>query len=344
MLNKKEPIRYLILLIIFLGTSLLFAQNDTIVLSNGDDIVGEIKSMEKNVLILKTDYSDSDFKIEWDMVREIYSDRNFIFSFSYGMHLRGSIKSDPNNKKKVIINEKGIDIEANLIDIVYITAIEGNFLGSLKASIDLGYSYTKDNNHHQFSSRTNISYRTSVYRANVSYNAVRSKQDSVSDTKRTDATIGLRFFLKKDWFLTLSADFLQSDELKLKLRTTTKPGYGKYIIHNNRNYFNVSSGLAWNHEKYTEPEGEIRNSLEGFLSTEYELFEIKDFSLYTIFTWYLGITEWGRMRVDFNLDLKYDLPLDFYIKIGYTHNFDNMPVEGSSKNDNIVQTSFGWEF
>jgi len=50
------------------------------------------------------------------------------------------------------------------------------------------------------------------------------------------------------------------------------------------------------------------------------------------------------MRFDFKVDLKYDLPLDFYIKLGYTQNFDNRPVEGASQNDYVIQTSFGWEF
>jgi hypothetical protein len=231
------------------------------------------------------------------------------------MYVRGSIRPDPDHPEKVIINEDGRDINANIIDIVYIKAIEGNFIGSFEASIDLGYTYTKDKNNHQFNSRTSIAYGTHVFRANASYNAVRSVQDSVSNSKRTDATVGIRFYLKNDWFVVLSTDFLQSDELKLKLRTTTKPGYGKYLIHNNTHYLTMSSGLAWNHERYTEPANDMRNSLEGFIGTEYNLFELKDLSFFTSFIWYIGLTEWERFRFDFNADLKYDLPLDFYIKL-----------------------------
>ena len=42
-------------------------------------------------------------------------------------------------------------------------------------------------------------------------------------------------------------------------------------------------------------------------------------------------------------DLKYDLPLDFYIRLGYTLNYDNKPVEGATESDYVLQTSFGWE-
>ncbi len=36
--------------------------------TTGDRLVGEIKSVEKDVLTLETAYSDSDFKIEWEKV------------------------------------------------------------------------------------------------------------------------------------------------------------------------------------------------------------------------------------------------------------------------------------
>ena len=56
-----------------------------------------------------------------------------------------------------------------------------------------------------------------------------------------------------------------------------------------------------------------------------------------------SITEGGRTRADYKLDLKYDLPLDFYIGLGFTLNYDNQPVEGASESDYVFQTSFGWE-
>lgn len=31
-------------------------------------MTGEIKSMNKGVLVIETDYSDSDFKIEWEKI------------------------------------------------------------------------------------------------------------------------------------------------------------------------------------------------------------------------------------------------------------------------------------
>jgi len=84
--------------------------------------------------------------------------------------------------------------------------------------------------------------------------------------------------------------------------------------------------------------------MEFFAGPEYELYKIHDFRIFTSFTWYPSITENGRHRFDYKIDLKYDLPLDFYVKGSYTQNYDNRPVEGASTNDNILQISFGWDF
>jgi len=42
--------------------------------------------------------------------------------------------------------------------------------------------------------------------------------------------------------------------------------------------------------------------------------------------------------------MKYDLPLDLYIRLGYSLNFDNKPVEGTNNVDYVFTTGFGWEW
>src|SRR5262249_19136827 len=54
-----------------------YAAKDVVITSSGDKLVGEIKKVEKDVLTLSTDYSDSDFKIKWEKIASIESDRQF---------------------------------------------------------------------------------------------------------------------------------------------------------------------------------------------------------------------------------------------------------------------------
>jgi len=48
--------------------------------------------------------------------------------------------------------------------------------------------------------------------------------------------------------------------------------------------------------------------------------------------------------VDFSLDTKYDLPLDLYIKLGLTFNYDNQPAIAGNDFDYVLIFSIGWEF
>ena len=51
-----------------------------------------------------------------------------------------------------------------------------------------------------------------------------------------------------------------------------------------------------------------------------------------------SFTESGRLRTDFSLDVKYEMPFDddFYIKFGTTVNYDNQPIEGASTTNYVL--------
>jgi hypothetical protein len=136
---------------------------------------------------------------------------------------------------------------------------------------------------------------------------------------------------------------LQSDEQKLKLRSITKLGIGNYILRTNAVYLSASIGGAWNNENFTDAAEPSKNSSEGFAGIELNMYNIGDLSLLSNIIVYPSISERGRVRSDFKFDLKYDFPLDIYVKLGYTFNYDNKPVEGASETDYIFQTTVGWE-
>ena len=148
--------------------------------------------------------------------------------------------------------------------------------------------------------------------------------------------------IKKNWFFLASWSYLSNTEQQLDGRTTGKLGIGNYLLRNNHLYFNLNAGVAGTAENYaTETSG--RTSLEGFFGVDFNIFDLGDLSFSTVGTAYPSITQSGRFRFDLKADLKYDLPMDFYIKLGYSLNYDNQPAEGGTALDYIFQTNFGWE-
>ena len=102
-------------------------------------------------------------------------------------------------------------------------------------------------------------------------------------------------------------------------------------------------GINRNNEDYSDDTPE-NQSWEGYFGTELNLFDIGDLNLFTKIMAYPGITEKGRWRIDGNLNIKYDLPLDFYIKLGGSLNYDNRTPEDASELDYVIQARVGWEW
>lgn len=339
-MNQIKLITFVLIMIV---PTILWSQNDTIILKNKDKIVGEIKSMDRGVVTIETDYSDSDFTITWIDIVSIKSKQTYLMTLSNGTRINSSMYTKEGDSALVTLighNNETVKIE----DIVYINPVKQKFMSRIKASVSFGYNVTKSNNLSQLSINSNISYTAYKWRLHGSYNEVRSNQDSVEATSRVDASVGLKYFMRHDWFYSLSGDFLSNDEQKLELRSTIKSGLGKYIIHSNRMSFGGGFGLAFNNEKFNDINNTNRNSLEAYLGLALDVFDVKDFNLNTNVTFYPSLTEGGRYRADYNLNLKYDLPLDFFIKLGLTYNYDSKPVEGASVSDYVFQSTFGWEF
>lgn len=317
------------------------AQKDSLVLSNGNVIVGEIKSMDKGVLVIETDYSKSDFSIEWSGIREIYSSNRFLFTLMDGRRINGSVKS-AGAGKVVIESVEGEKIETTLSELVYLKGLDSKFWSRVHASIDLGFSFTRANHLNQYSMRSTVGYLADKWAMDMYYNDIRSRQDSIADTKRTEGGISYKYFLQRDWFLMSALNFLSNTEQALELRTTAKLGAGKYMVHTNKSYWALGAGLSYNHESFSNETPE-RNSAEAFFGTELNLFDTGDLDLLS--TWYVypSLTESGRWRSDFKVDTKYDLPHDFYIQMGITLNYDNQPAIQGNETDYVFVISFGWE-
>ncbi|WP_048330918.1 DUF481 domain-containing protein [Bizionia psychrotolerans] len=347
-MTKKYKLNSFLTFTLFLFLTLLsqlsWSQNDTIVLKNNDKIIGEIKSMDRGVVTVKTDYSDSDFKITWIDIIRVSSEQTFLLTLSDGRRINSTFKTKGDDLGNVTIFENGVEIIIPIADIVYIKPVKGDFLSRIVASVSVGYNITKSNNLSQFSVNSNLSYTAYKWLLTGSYNSVRSNQDGVPETNRTDANIGFKYFMKNDYFYSTDASFLSNDEQKLKLRSTVKGGLGKYFVHSNKLFFGGGFGLAWNNEQYNDVIDANRNSLEAYGNLTLNMFDFSDFSLNTDLTFYPSLTEGGRYRADYNLNLKYDLPLDFFIKLGLTYNYDSKPVEGASVSDYVFQSTFGWEF
>lgn len=337
-------LRFIVLLLLLSQSASLFAQKDSLLLTNENKIVGELKSMKQGVATIKTAYSKSDFKIKWGKVKSVKTETEFLITTKLGERYNGSLQNGEEDEV-YILHAKDTLATVKIEDIVFLNVVKTSFLSNLSVALGLGYNYTKADNLSQYSVRSSIGYRAKRWGLNGSYNDIRSSQDKIKTVKRLDAALGYQFYLKRNWFTVTEVSWLSNTEQNIRLRTLGKLGFGKYITQTNAAYWAVHSGVSYNNESFRVHDvNKDNHSAEGFIATELNLYDIGDLSLVTRAVAYPSLTESGRWRFDYNLDVKYDLPLDFYINFGITLNYDNKPVQSGSETDYVFQTTFGWSF
>ena len=312
---------------------------DVVITTSGDRLVGEIKRVEKDLLIIETDYSDVDFKIDWAKIASIESKRQFIVETFDGKRLSGSLTPSPD--KKPLVQIAGATVP--LTEVSTMQPFERNFWSRFDSGLDFGYSMTRTNSAKQLSLGTNLSYRDERYVDVLFANIFYSSQDNAPKTQRWDLGNDFRRLLGARWYVNTTQDFLNSEEQGLDLRTTIGGGGGRYLMRTSSQHLAAGGGIAWTNENYTD-NTPSKDSAEAYLGTEFMTEKLKITDLITRLTYYPSLTISGRHRLAYRFDLDFNLPGDWYLRIGLFDNYDSKPQEGFSKNDYGWSNAFGFKF
>lgn len=332
---------FLTTLNLLLLTTISLAQTDSLVMTNGDVLEGEIKSMNKGVLSIETPYSDKDFAIKWIEIKEVYSTTRFLVTLQDGRRFTALLKT--NQEGKIAIEDQnGLISETTLDEVVDLVGLKSAFWSRVDASIDLGFSFTKANNLKQGTTQLSGGYLGDKWSTDLFFNVFRSIQDSIEPTRRNEAGINYKFYLQDDWYLMTDINYLSNTEQALRARYTAKVGAGKFLVHSNQSYWAAGGGLSLNVENFTN-DTPRRNSAEAYGGTELNLFDTGDLSLFSTLYVYPSLTESGRFRSDFKIDTKYEFANDFYVKFNLTLNYDNRPAITGNETDYVYGISIGWE-
>ncbi|OHX66088.1 DUF481 domain-containing protein [Flammeovirga pacifica] len=328
-----------------------FGQIDSLVLTNGDVIVGEIKSMDRGVIQIETPYSDSDFKIEWSGIKEIFGETNFMITTTDGQRYDGKISMAEDGAFQLNTKNNGL-VEINRNEIVNLKSVNSTFISKLSASIDVGYSYTKANNLSQLNANGYVGYTTNRWSTDINLSSLKSTQDNVDAIERNEGTLTGNYFLPRDFYITASGSYLSNTEQSINLRLVGTGGLGKYVLHTNTAYWGFSTGASFlqesfdpvfNAEDSTFTKTPDRSEAEWYLGMELNLFDTGDLSFKTSAKGYRALASYDRWRADVNANLKYDLPYDFYVKGSYNLNYDSQPAEAGKEVDYQYTIGFGWE-
>lgn len=325
------------------------AADDVVTLTNGDVITGEIKKLNKADLHIDPDYGENIFIVDWIKVSNIQSSNFFVIETSTRQRFTGTIKTDPLSGDHILIQTVYGSVSVPKSSIVYLNPVKRSFWGRLDLAFDFGFGLTAAKGAKKLNARAKAAYVNEKWSTGIQYDTLYDIQkDATSDTEskitRSELKTDYRRDISGKWFALGLANFLESSELGLNLRTTLGSGVGNYIVRNNRWQLSASGGANWTNEKYKDPATETKDSAEAFAGIDFEIFNIGDLDILSSYKVIPSLTESGRLRMDLKTDFRWEFVKDLYFRIGFSNNYDNRPPEGTKSNDYVLDVAVGWSY
>ena len=317
-------------------------RTDVLILKNGDHITGEIKKLQRGSLEFKTDHMGT-LTVEWPAVARLTSSIDFEVVLDGGRRLYGTLAPDA---EEGLLDVAGAETEtAPLPSVVEITPFENSFLSQVNGSLSVGYSFAQSNTTSSWNAAANARYRTRNYLTTVNYSSLLNAQEGSDTTTRNSLGLTFSRFLGSRWFAMGLAQFLQSSELGVDLRSTAGGALGNSIIRTNRTVLAPFAGIVYANSIFVGSTPS-RNELLAMAGVQHYLFTFGRHKTDLTTTFYVlpSLTESGHFRLEFQSDYRIRLFSDFYWNLNVFDSFDNDPPPDGAENDFGVTTSLQWSF
>jgi hypothetical protein len=326
-----------IFLIVLSGSSVIThgQKTDKVVLLNKDTLTGEILSMKLGMLTYKMD-GPGTIDIKWEYVTGIASKKVFDFTLRNGEIVVGSLDSLFKSHQKIILN-----------DIIEIIPIKDRFLHRLVGDVSLGINYTKSNSILQSNFSSNIAYIIPKSEYDLKLNSVLTNYGKdTSLTKKQDVTGSYMRNLNKNYFWAISLGWQQNTELGLASRYLLNGTFGLQPLTDNHNRLLAAAGFSYNQEQSVET-GQFSGNLDALFNISYKRFyySTPKLSINASYSVFPGISDWGRIRMQADLNVSVEIFKDFQTGLVFYYSYDNKPPQGSlSTNDYGILFTVGYTF
>jgi Protein of unknown function, DUF481 len=321
------------------------ARPDTIEFDNGDQLTGEVKSLDRGKIRFKTDATDT-IEIRWDHVAALTSGQNFEITLDDGRRLLGSLEPGPGKAQvRVLAGAQGIELPA--LRIVRMTPIEGRLIERIDMNVDLGYSIAKANDVSQTNIGYDFSYRGEKRLLALNFDAATSTaQRQPSSTRINTLVTYRRFFKDRKWDPIGLAQVERNDQLGLDRRATVGGGMSWWLTDTNSNRISFSGGLVYSTEDVVDipTPSKSAEAMVG-LNLDWFRFDYPELDVRTRFAMFERLSGASRTRGNLDVDFRWELIEDFNWGFSVYYSFDSAAEKiGAATSDYGLVTSFGWEF
>lgn len=327
----------------FLGAQAL---GDTVQFPPSSTLIGEVKRLDRGHLSFKNDATGT-ISIEWEDVTRLESAHLLEIEMTNGERFLGylSYAAEGHATLKTATSSEVVQ----LYDIVSMQPIETEFWERIDGDVSAGLDFSKDSEVLKTNFGVHAEYLTDDYKFNVGFDSNNTIDSDGEDSRRATLNMaGLRRLKGRwhEWAFGSSLGFERNDGLGIDLRSALGVGVQRSLLRSNQQRVLVGGGLQYTREDIADG-GKSEESIEGVLTTSYELFryDSPEVDLTTSLDVYPNLTDWGRVRADFNISLTWEFFEDTYWRLMFYDSYDSDPASvAADKNDYGVVTSLVWDY
>jgi hypothetical protein len=298
-----------------------------------------VKSLSRALLKYSTDDLGTIY-IEWDKVVRISSRATYEVQLSSGLKYFGTLGALRDGLMVI-----GADTLA-LREIVLITPIKGELISRIDGYLDLGFSYQKANKTVQLTSSARVTYRGPRIESVFEITTFREDREDAEETARLSTSLTERFLLANRWNTGFVVGYDRNEELDLAGRGRLVGFGGRALSRSNHIDLRASAGLVLTRERYFSVDS-TSTGVEGLLGIWFAAFRYDHPKLDASVSSqaYPSFTVDGRVRLQNDLRVSYELVKDFMLTVTVFDSFDSKPqAAGVTKNDFGTTLAISWTF
>jgi hypothetical protein len=327
------------------------AKTDVVGLINGDDVTGEIKSLEFGELRYSTD-SMGTVSIEWEEVVSLQSDQALQLEDSSGSRFFGNLV--PTSTEGMIAVRRGANVrELEILKVIRITPIETDekIWQRLEGSVKFGFDTDNASSVTSGNLNANVRYRARTYLLGVDISSSFTDQPGAETTENLSLGINYQRFRNNRWYTDWFGSTEKNDAQGIDNRLTAGGGLGRYLIQSNNNQFSLLGGLVATRTTFIGTDPDETNA-EGKLQVRY-LHRRNEPSSDITFTTeiYPLLDDFSSFRSNSNLTVRREIIEDLFFDLTFFYNYlsdpplvSEDPPEFAAKEDYGVITSIGYSF
>lgn len=298
---------------------------DTVYFQHGDRITGELLSLNKGILKLKTDDGGT-INIEWKNIDSLCVLNPLRIIKHNGGILFGQLYTSGKRQVSILLDEYGEKSTIELQSIVELIKLEKRILDRLNGTLSAGFSFIKATKVSQLDFSGNAEYKGEKIIFSVNYNIVLTN-DGESTTQRQTGGASFDRILPNNWSALGKLLAESNSEFQLDLRSSVLTGVSYNFIRSNSQILQAGGGLSLNREF----SGDLaQNNIEALIGAKYSLFILESPKVSYDFEGYFfpSLNRFGRVRSEINTALNWEIFKDFYIKGSLFFSSDNKPLSG----------------